>query len=398
MRIFYASETSPNPVFASNLWRNNLYLPLVDLGHDVVEFDYDLRETFRNVDSSIPIQQEFIASNRPLVTAELLRQLRAAHAVKPIDLFFSYFYDACVLPEAIDEIRAMGITTVNWYCNASYQLHLVAEISPYYDWCLVPEKFRLPDYRALGARPIYCQEAANPSIYRPIDLPREFDVTFVGQAYGERPSYIRYLLDQGLDVRVWGYGWEKYSAAVSDRGRELVRIGRKLLTCEGWEIAGRRLQRMLNGKVGGVMKIVSGMNLPSQIIGGLLSDEEMIRMYSRSKINLGFSSCDTTHQTGERILQVRLRDFEVPMSGGFYMVEQMEELEEFYRIGEEIVCYTDPADLVDKIRYYLSHDSERERIRRAGYERCLRDHTWQKRLAAALQEMALPTRPEESMS
>ncbi len=387
MRIFYASETSPNPVFSSNLWRNNLYLPLVDLGHDVVEFDYDLRETFRNVDPSIPSQQEFIARNRPVVTAELLRQLRAAHAIKPVELFFSYFYDACVLPEAIDEIRSMGITTVNWYCNGSYQLQLVSEIAPRYDWCLVPEKFRLPDYQALGARPIYCQEAANPSIYHPVDLPQEFDVTFVGQAYGERPGYIRYLLDQGVDVRVWGYGWEKHSAAVADRGRELARIGRKLLKREGWEIAGRRLRRMLNGTVVGVMQNVSSTTLPAQIIGGLLSDEEMIRMYSRSRINLGFSSCGGTHQSGERILQVRLRDFEVPMSGGFYMVEQMEELEEFYRIGEEIVCYSDPADMVDKIRYYLNHDGERERIRRAGYERCLRDHTWQKRLAASLQEM-----------
>lgn len=388
MRIFYASETSPNPVFSSSLWRNNLYLPLLDLGHDVVEFDYDLRETFRNVDPSVPAQREFIARNRPLVTAELLRQIRAAHAVKPIDLFFSYFYDACVLPEAIDAIRAMGITTVNWYCNGSYQLHLVAEISPRYDWCLVPEKFRLPDYRALGAHPIYCQEAANPAIYQPVDLPREFDVTFVGQAYGERPGYIRFLLEQGIDVRVWGYGWEKYAAGVGNRGREAARIGRKLLTREGWNIVGRRLGRLLTGRVVGVMQTVSGTTLPPEIMGGLLSDEEMIRMYSRSRINLGFSSCGGTHQTGERILQVRLRDFEVPMSGGFYMVEYMEELEEFYRIGEEIVCYHDPQDMVDKIRYYLAHDEERERIRRAGYERCLRDHTWQKRLATALEEMA----------
>lgn len=394
MRIFYASETSPNPVFSSNLWRNNLYLPLVDLGHDVVEFIYDLRETFCNVDPSIPSQRAFINRNRPLVTAELLRQIRTAHAIQPIDLFFSYFYDACVLPEAIDEIRAMGITTVNWYCNGSYQLQLVADISPHYDWCLVPEKFRLPDYQALGARPIYCQEAANPAIYHPVDIAREFNVTFVGQAYGERPAYIRYLLDQGVDVRVWGYGWVKHSAAVSDRRREIARIGRKLLSREGWQIAGRRLQRLLKGTVVGVMQTVSGTSLPPQIIGGLLSDEEMIRMYSRTKINLGFSSCGGTHQTGERILQVRLRDFEVPMSGGFYMVEQMDELEEFYRIGEEIVCYSDPADMVDKIRYYLSHDSERERIRQAGYQRCLRDHTWQKRLAGALQQMARAPRTE----
>ena len=51
---------------------------------------------------------------RDRVSKELLRQVRATHAVKPLDLFFSYFYDACVLPEAIDEIRELGIVTVNW--------------------------------------------------------------------------------------------------------------------------------------------------------------------------------------------------------------------------------------------------------------------------------------------
>jgi hypothetical protein len=44
MRIFYASDTTPNALFQSNLWRNNLYLPLVDLGHYVVELHYAPRD------------------------------------------------------------------------------------------------------------------------------------------------------------------------------------------------------------------------------------------------------------------------------------------------------------------------------------------------------------------
>lgn len=71
--------------------------------------------------------------------------------------------------------------------------------------------------------------------------------------------------------------------------------------------------------------------------GPSLSDEALIQMYSRSRINLGFSNvADTT--TG--IKQVRLRDFEVPMSGGFYMVETMPELAEFFVYDREIVGYT----------------------------------------------------------
>jgi spore maturation protein CgeB len=377
MRVFYASDTTPNADFSSNLWRNNLLLPLLDLGHEVVEFNYDFKETFKNLDPSVLEQKVFIDRHRPILTGELLRQLRAAHAAKPVDLFFSYFYDACVLPEAIDDIRAMGITTVNWYCNGSYQLHLVSEISPHYDWCLVPEKFRMRDYVVMGARPVYCQEAANPNIYRPHAVPQEYDVTFVGQAYGDRPSYIQYLLNNGINVRVWGSKWNSYAA-----GKE------SLLKCvaQTW----RRWRKSLKSRIKGVSNSsVAPVRLPVEVVGGILSDEEMIKMYSRSKINLGFSTCGESHKAEKRILQVRLRDFEVPMCGGFYMVEYMEEMEEFFNIGKEIICYLGPEDLVEKVKYYLSHDSEREAIRRAGYERCRRDHSWHKRFEMVFKTIGL---------
>lgn len=398
MRIFYASDTTPNPAFQSNLWRNNLYLPLVESGHDVVEFQYDLRETFANVNPHTFAQKAFVEHNRPKVTRELLRQIKLAHAAQPVDLFFSYFFDACVLPEAIDEIRALGIRTVNWYCNGSYQLHLVSEISPRYDWCLMPEKFRLKDYLAMGARPIYCQEAANPNIYKPYDVPQEFDVAFVGQCYGDRPNYIKYLTDQAIDVRVWGDGWRKRFAAQDENSaglRSLHRageIGRKLLTQGGWRALSRRLKKAAQPApcepaTDGDQSVE--IVLPESILGAPLSDQEMIQMYSRARINLGFSTCGDTHKREQRIVQIRLRDFEVPMSGGFYMVEYMEELEEFFEIGKEIVCYRDAADMADKIKYYLQHADEREAIGRAGRARCLRDHTWHKRFQTAFKEMGL---------
>lgn len=386
MRIFYVSDTTPHPDFQSNLWRSNLLLPLVDLGHDVVEFRGDLRRTFQHLDTQDSDNRAFIARNRPRLTARLLRQVRAAHAAKPVDLFFSYFYDACVEPQAIDEIRALGITTVNWYCNGSYQLHLVSQIAPHYDWCLVPEKFRLRDYDALGAHPIYCQEAANPAIYRPYDLPAAYDVTFVGQNYGERPGAIQYLRERGIDVRVWGYGWGHGGPADEHGWRRWGRRARGAFSRRGLDAVRRRLRRR---SVPGAPPEADAVRLPPEIVGGLLTDSEMIQMYSRSKINLGFSACGETHRTGQRILQVRLRDFEVPMSGGFYMVEYMEELEEFYEIGKEIVCYSGVEDLAEKIRYYLTHDEEREKIRQAGRRRCLRDHTWQKRFQTSFQQMGM---------
>jgi spore maturation protein CgeB len=350
MRIFYAADSSPNSEFASQLWRANLHDSLVALGHEIVEFRYDLAATFRHLDPARPEAAAFIAENRPRLGEALLAQVRAAHAAQPVQLFFSYFYDACVEPAVIDAIRALGIVTVNWFCNASYQLHLVRQISPHYDWCLVPERFRLDDYRALGAHPIYCQEAANPRIYQPADVPLEFDVAFAGQCYADRPDIVLWLREQGLDVRVWGRRWEFH---VVPRSRNPL--------------------RGLFGKTRG---------LPENCVGGVLSDQGLVELYSRARINLGFATVGET-QEAARLTQVRLRDFEVPMSGGFYLAEHSDELADFFQPGVEIETWRSRGELLEKCRYYLAHEDERRAIAAAGRARALREHTWEHRFRAA---------------
>jgi FkbM family methyltransferase len=356
-RVFYAACDSPNPDVPSKGWRHNLYESLCAMGHDVVEFAYDLETTARHLDPNDPDSAAFIAGNRPRLGAELLRQIREAHDHQRIDVFFSYFYDACVEPAVLDQIKAMGIKTINWYCNASHQFQLVRDISPSYDYCLVPEKARLDDYRAIGATPIYCQEAANSALYRPYPLAQEFDVTFVGQCYGDRADHVMWLRDHGVDVRVWGPRWHFH---VRPRSRN-------------------PLKRLFGTPAG----------LPPDAVGGILSDADMIRMYSRSKINVGFSMCGERARPSERVVHIRLRDFEVPMSGGFYLVEHQDELLEFFDVGQEIETYRSREEMLDKIRFYLAHDAERDRIRHAGRARCLRDHTWQHRFAAVFREIGL---------
>ncbi|MCC7350013.1 MAG: glycosyltransferase [Phycisphaerales bacterium] len=351
MRIFHAAADSPNywDLPQSRLWYGNLYLPLLDLGHELIRFEYDFGMHNNHLNPANPIQREFMLRHRPMLGDQLLNQIRAAHRHKPIDLLFTYFYSAYVDPEVIREIRRMGIVTVNWYCNGSYQFDLVSEIAPAYDFCLVPEKFRLEDYRAVGANPIYCQEAANPNIYRPYDLPVEFDVTFVGQRYGNRPDYVKHLIANDVPVRVWGPRW-------TDPPKRSGTLDAELAACAG----------------------------------GALEDEQLIRMYSRSRISLGFSAVAKLPKDGSPpIKQVRLRDFEAPMSGAFYLVEHFDELTEFFEPDREMVTFGSADELAEKCRYYLAHPRQRETIRQAGMVRARSEHTWQRRFERAFEQMGL---------
>lgn len=118
----------------------------------------------------------------------------------------------------------------------------------------------------------------------------------------------------------------------------------------------------------------------------------MVRLTSQSHISLNFSEVQDG-LTGEIKRHIRLRDFEIPMSGGLMMTGYQEELSLYYEIGKEIVCYDTPAELLDKCRYYLKHDDEAEAIRRAGLQRALRDHTWANRFQQLFDYMGLKVQP-----
>jgi spore maturation protein CgeB len=101
----------------------------------------------------------------------------------------------------------------------------------------------------------------------------------------------------------------------------------------------------------------------------------MVKMYSQSKINLGFGGVVSLTNT----YCLKGRDFEIPMSGGLFLTEYHSELAEFYNFGTEIMVYKDFDELLSKIRYLLLNPEEADEIRKKGMLRARREHTWEKR-------------------
>ena len=76
---------------------------------------------------------------------------------------------------------------------------------------------------------------------------------------------------------------------------------------------------------------------------------------------------------------VKGRYYEVCASGGFQLAHYAEGLEQSYVPGEELVIYLSPEDLLEKVKYYLEHEEEREAIANKGYLRTRAEHTMDKR-------------------
>jgi hypothetical protein len=223
---------------------------------------------------------------------------------------------------------------------------------PLYDLYACTKRAIMDDVRAAGCRHV----AFVPFGYEPsLHFLDEFgsaeesegfssDVVFVGGADRDRHPYFEALVRGIPDLRLHLYGlyW--------DRNRTLARYARGLALGRDFRLA----------------------------LGGTKIAPCLVRRANRDG-----------HV---------MRSFEVPACGAFMLAERTAEHQEFFREGEEAAYFGSPAELVDKVGYYLKHDEERQRMAEAAYRKVTGGkHTYFDRLLQIL-ELAGPLVSERTGS
>ena len=61
------------------------------------------------------------------------------------------------------------------------------------------------------------------------------------------------------------------------------------------------------------------------------------------------------------------------------LTDKPRDIEKFFTIGKEVICYSSLRDLNELIDYYLDMTEERDKISERAYERS-KDHTYEKRM------------------
>jgi spore maturation protein CgeB len=276
------------------------------------------------------------------------------------DMLFAFMYS-----DEFDEATLLKIKnetstkTFAWFADDywrffNYSRHLAL----YFSYVVTTYSKALDWYRDGGFNnAILSQWACNTSVYKPVvesgtnaPIKKDIDVSFVGQYKPARAKVIRELERAGIHVEAFGFGWP-------------------------------------NGRV---------------------SNEEMMKIFSRSKINLNLNvraNLLYPSAIGRIVLKrsrahlvpdlhfidnfraylhipvphTHARPFELAGTGGFVISGKSEDIGAYYKEGKEMVFYSGTDDLIEKIRYYLAHTEEREAIARAGYERTITEHTYIKR-------------------
>ena len=101
----------------------------------------------------------------------------------------------------------------------------------------------------------------------------------------------------------------------------------------------------------------------------IYSKEKFLK-YSKSRIILNFI------REGDGF---SIRIFEA-MVNGFTISEECNDIRNFFNMDKEIVCFKTKEELLEKIRYYLKNNKERNQIYKNGKNKVLKNFTWEKQI------------------
>ncbi len=258
--------------------------------------------------------------------------LSTVRKVQP-DVMFTILNGVQIWLETLEAIRDEGsVATIYWATDDSWHYEDFSRfVGPAFHVAATTYTNAVRKYHRDGMPRVFLTQWGYSSdrLAPPIPASQcEYRVTFTGTAHGNRPHWIAGLRERGIEVDCFGHGWPR----------------------------------------------------------GAVSDSDLIRIIRTSCISLNFgNSCLSWEKIiPKRVDQLKARVFEIPGAGGFLLTQWVDDIPQWFTIGKEIATFKNIDELAGKIRYYLSHQDERDAMCWAGFLRTKRDHLYEKRLTELL--------------
>lgn len=334
MKILLFFSGAGKPVGAGEYNYHNIRESLLDMGHRVIDFDFMEKSGISGKDFMHMELKAIIEKEKPEIFLH-------NYLGNELDKQFAKYIKKDTTTTSI-LLCDNDVSADSWFLDYAncYNYVLTTDIKIY---GTLKEKGH--------TKSIFAMWGCNPHIL-PLPDEKKYDVTFIGRPYKGRPELIFFLKNNGVDVRVWGTGWENIQGL-----RDIAR--------------------------------------------GYLPRYRMYEIMAASKVVLGlaWSSLDRA------VPQIKKRIFECAACKGFQIVTHNEQLFDYFKENDEIVTYQSEKDLLSKIRHYIKNEEERNRIAEAAYHKTIKEHAWENRFEKVFKDIArsipknkLPVTPFEKKS
>jgi len=195
-----------------------------------------------------------------------------------------------------------------------------------YDIYFTTKSFLVDEMQKMGCKRVeFIDNAYDPETHKPMQLSEEDKkqrggpVGFIGSWEHERAQSLLFLAKNELQIRVWGDGWKKCKIKHPNLRIEYRSI---------WDLN-----------------------------------------YARAICSFDINLCFL--RKANRDMQTT-RSVEIPACGGFMLAERTTEHLKLFEEAKEAEFFSSDEELLEKVKYYLSHPQERQRIAEAGRQRCMK--------------------------
>lgn len=267
------------------------------------------------------------------------RLLEIIKAEKPDASIFCLLWENQFDEQVISSLRSYTRTVI-YFFDDPWRQKFVRHWINYFDFFTTPDFYMFKQYELEGLKNvIHSPFGFNSSIYKKLDLEKTLDVSFVGGCSPLRRWIVRSLEKEGIKVKVFGRGWGS--------------------------------------------------------AGKWISQEEMVEVFNKSKINLNLSnaiyndikfliwSLHSLENVKQLALlkknkeQVKGRHYEINACGGFQLSYFIPGLNMAYEIDKEIAVYESVENIVPIVKFFLKAEDLRNTIAESGHVRSVRDHSAQ---------------------
>ncbi|RYG54590.1 MAG: glycosyltransferase family 1 protein [Chitinophagaceae bacterium] len=290
------------------------------------------------------------------------------------DLFLSYLYPHQIEASALQQIRDLGVPTVNFFCDNVREFTRVPPAYQSFDLHWVPEYKALKMYST--ARLPYLHLPMPmwvPPVHRHLPSKEISSVCFIGSK-----DVQRHLLFEEVVKKKPDFPLEIYGAAWQDEEQK-VEVG-PVVTSTAGKIRNQVTYLSKHGLLPFYRKLAQrNAHFPvsdelALCLKGRPSFNEYIALTSGSLVTLGVNRYPSFRFPVRRPDSYsRLRDIEAPMLGACYLTERTEGLDKYYDLGSDIETYSSAAELIDKVVFLLKEPKIREQLRINGQTKALNE-------------------------
>jgi len=292
-------------------------------------FDKPLRKIFRQVVSFDP-QEEVYNFGKEHMNQKFIEVIKRE---RPDYIFLWIMHDEFYMETLIQAKKLLPKSIIFCYNgddDYKFENHTI-HFFPLIDYFMTTQPDYLEKYKKYGKESFFSC-GADTKEFKSLNLTKKFDVSFVGTPKSDRVDFIRELSKNKINFAVGGANWEKYP------------------------------------------------EFKEQYIGWINNDQ-FIKLINESKINICLSK---NYIGGTHILE---RFFQINACKSFCLAEYARGYFPLFKEGKDISTFKNKEEMIEKIKYYLKHEKERESLAKLAYEKTIKSFDIQNLLKDAITYM-----------